>query len=189
MTESLKLHTLVCSTRPGRLGLGVGQWFHGLAAEHGSFQAELVDLAAFDLPVFDEPHYPILNRYEHGHTKRLSGTLKEADAFVFVAPEYNSGPSPALVNALSYLAAEWHYKPAAFVTYGAGAGGSLGAGMVKPILTALRMMPIPECVSVPMIWNQLSDGVFQASDQNRSAAATLLAELHRWAGALKPLRG
>ena len=65
-------------------------------------------------------------------------------------------------------------------------GGSLGAGMVKPILTALRMMPIPECVSVPMIWNQLSDGVFQASDQNRSAAATLLAELHRWAGALKP---
>jgi hypothetical protein len=40
-----------------------------------------------------------------------------------------------------------------------------------------------------MIWNQLSDGVFQASDQNRSAAATLLAELHRWAGALKPLRG
>lgn len=55
-------------------------------------------------------------------------------------------------------------------------------------MNALKMMPIPEGGSVPMIWSRLSDGVFQACDQNRSAAETLLGELRRRAEALKPLR-
>ena len=34
-----------------------------------------------------------------------------ADAFVFVTPEYNHGPTPALVNALDFVFQEWGYKP------------------------------------------------------------------------------
>ena len=41
----LKLHVIVASTRPGRVGIAVGRWFHALAQEKGPFDARLVDLA------------------------------------------------------------------------------------------------------------------------------------------------
>ena len=42
---------------------------------------------------------------------------------MFVTPEYNYGPTPALLNALDYVYKEWNYKPAAFVSYGGISGG------------------------------------------------------------------
>ncbi|WP_370653660.1 NADPH-dependent FMN reductase, partial [Phenylobacterium sp.] len=52
---SLKLNIIVCSTRPGRVGISIGRWFETYAKAHGGFEVELVDLADFDLPVYDEP--------------------------------------------------------------------------------------------------------------------------------------
>lgn len=66
----LKLHVILCSTRPGRVGETIARWLHELAVEHGRFDAELVDLAAFNLPVYDEPRHPVLQQYEHEHTRR-----------------------------------------------------------------------------------------------------------------------
>ena len=55
----------------------------------GGFEAALVDLAEFNLPIYDEPKHPVLQQYEHEHTKRWSASVSAADAFVFVTPEYN----------------------------------------------------------------------------------------------------
>ncbi|MBP0575805.1 NAD(P)H-dependent oxidoreductase, partial [Mycobacterium tuberculosis] len=77
------------------------------ALQHGGFDVALVDLADFNLPVYDKPHHPRLKRYEHDHTKRWSASVAAADAFVFVMPEYNFGPTPALTNAIDYLFHEW----------------------------------------------------------------------------------
>lgn len=49
------LQVVIASTRPGRLGLPVAQWFTDLARAHGVFDVEVVDLAAVDLPLADEP--------------------------------------------------------------------------------------------------------------------------------------
>ena len=81
----------------------VASWFQEIAAGHGQFDASLVDLKDFDLPVFDEPEHPRLQRYVHEHTRRWAASVSAADAFVFVTPEYNFGPPPALLNALNYL--------------------------------------------------------------------------------------
>ena len=40
-----KLLVIIASTRPGRIGLPVAQWFLNIAEEHGGFEVELVDLA------------------------------------------------------------------------------------------------------------------------------------------------
>src|SRR5690625_7762706 len=53
----------------------------------------------------------VLKQYEKEHTKRWSEIVESADAYVFVAPEYNYSPTPALVNALNYVYREWNYKP------------------------------------------------------------------------------
>ena len=184
-----KLHTIVGSTRPGRIGPGIAKWFNDFVAEHGKFEPVLVDLDAFDLPIFDEPEHPMRQNYKNDHTKAWAKSVKSADAFVFVTPEYNYGPPPSLVNALNYLSREWNYAPAGLVSYGGVSGGLRAAQAVKPLLTTLRMMPIPDGVAIPMVGGQLDENkVFTASDLNKSAATTMLDELHRWTGALRELR-
>ena len=54
-----KLHVIVASTRPSRLGPSVARWFEGFARAHGWLDPVLVDLADFDLPVYDEPEHPL----------------------------------------------------------------------------------------------------------------------------------
>jgi NAD(P)H-dependent FMN reductase len=185
----LKLHIIIASTRPGRVGPAVAKWFHAVAAEHGKFDASLIDLAAFNLPLYNEPKHPRLNQYEHAHTKAWSESVKAADAFVIVTPEYNHSPPPALVNALNYVYSEWNYKPAAFVSYGGVSGGLRGVQIVKQILISLKMVPIVEGVVVPMVPQHIDkDGNFKPTDINTTAAKDLLNELVRWADALKPLR-
>jgi len=186
---ALKLHVVIGSTRPGRVGPSIASWFHGLAVEHGKFEATLVDLAEFDLPVYDEPKHPVLQQYEHEHTKRWSASVAAADAFVFVTPEYNYGPTPALLNALDYVYKEWNYKPAAFVSYGGISGGIRAVQVTKQTLTTLKMVPIVEQVTIPFVAQQLGeDKAFKPSDVHVSSATAMLDELLRWAEALKPLR-
>lgn len=186
---AFRLHTVLCSTRPGRVGATVARWFHGLATDHGAFETELVDLAAFGLPVYDEPRHPRLQDYEHEHTKRWAASVAAADAYVFVAPEYNYGPTPALLNALNYVYKEWNYKPAAFVSYGGISGGLRAVEATKQTLTTLKMVPLVEAVVIPMVAQQLDENrEFRPGDIHATSARVMLDELHRWAEALRPLR-
>ncbi len=184
----LKLHTIVASTRPGRIGPGIAQWFNDFAAEHGRFDPVLVDLADFNLPVYDEPEHPRLRKYRHAHTKAWSESVAGADAFVFVTPEYNYGPPPSLLNALNYLSAEWQYAPAGFVSYGGISGGLRAVQVTKQILTTFKVMPIPEGVPMPMVFQNLDNGTLKPAEIYKTSAATMLDELHTWAEALRGLR-
>ena len=184
-----KLHIIVASTRPGRVGLAVAQWFHAAAKEHGRFDPALIDLAEVNLPMFNEPLHPALQQYEHEHTKRWSASVNSADAFVFVTPEYNYGPPPPLVNALNYLVKEWQYKPAGFVSYGGISGGLRSVQMTKQMFSTLKMVPIAEAVVVPMVQQHMSMGpTFTPNDVHKGAATVMLDEIFRWSGALKTLR-
>jgi NAD(P)H-dependent FMN reductase len=184
------LQVILVSTREGRKGPAVAEWFVGRAREHGRFEIELIDLADVNLPLFDEPRHPRLGKYEHEHTKRWSAIVDRADAFVFVTPEYNYSAPPSLVNALDYLNREWAYKPVGFVSYGGVSGGTRSVQMTKQIVTALKMMPIPEAVSIPFFVEYLDadTGVFDPGATQEMAATAMLDELLRWTGALKPLR-
>jgi NAD(P)H-dependent FMN reductase len=184
----LKLHVIIASVRPGRMGLPVGTWFHAFARQHGKFETRLVDLAELNLPFLDEPKHPRLAEYTKEHTKAWSATITAADAFVFVQPEYNHSAPPALLNALDFLFNEWLYKPVGFVSYGGPAMGARSVVMTKQKVVALKMMPMFESVGIPFIIKQVTDGVFTPTEQNEKAAAVMLDELHRWAEALKTLR-
>ncbi len=186
---TLKLNTIICSTRPGRRGPKVAEWFHKLAGEHGKFEPVLVDLADFELPVFDEPKHPRLQQYEHEHTRRWSESVASADAFVFVSPEYNYFAPPSLVNAITYLSKEWNYKPAGVVSYGGISGGLRAAQSERLLFTTLKMMPIPEGVPIPLFSQHIGDdGVFSPTEPVVEGAKLMLGELHRWAEALQPMR-
>jgi NAD(P)H-dependent FMN reductase len=183
-----KLHVVIGSTRPGRIGPAIARWFEGFARQHGAFEPVLVDLAEFALPLFDEPRHPRAQQYEHEHTKRWSASVAAADAYAFVTPEYNYGTSPALLNALDYLVVEWGYKPAGVVSYGGVSGGLRGAQHLKQTLATLKMVTPPEGVGIPNVAAQVKDGAFASNELIDASARTMLDELARWAPALRSIR-
>ena len=184
-----KLMIIVASTRPGRAGKPIADWFTERAREHGGFDVEVADLAEVALPLLDEPEHPRLGRYRHQHTREWSAAVAGADAFVLVTPEYNHGYPAALKNALDYLHHEWQQKPVGFVTYGGVAAGTRAMQQLKQVVGALRMLAVTDAVNIPFFRQFMGeDGRVHANDVMDGAAATMLDELVRTEAALRPLR-
>jgi NAD(P)H-dependent FMN reductase len=168
----------------------VGEWFHALAVEHGKFDVDLVDLAAIDLPLLDEPEHPRHGRYVHHHTKRWSRIVAAGDAYVFVVPEYNHGYNAATKNALDYLYDEWRNKPVGFVSYGGIAAGTRSVQMLIQVVTALGMIPAVKSVNIPLIQRMMApDKSFTPNRVLQESGAAMLDELARWAADLHSVRG
>jgi NAD(P)H-dependent FMN reductase len=184
-----KLMVVIASTRPTRVGLPVGRWFADRAAERGSFDVDVVDLAELDLPFMDEPEHPRFARYVHDHTKRWSARVAAADAFVFVTPEYNHGYNAPLKNAIDYLHREWEHKPVGFVSYGGVAAGTRAVQQLKPVVAVLRMTPLTDAVYIPWVNQHLDEERrFQPTGAMETAAAAMLQALEQYEAALRPLR-
>jgi NAD(P)H-dependent FMN reductase len=183
------LAIIVGSTRPGRAGLPIAQWFTARAKDHGEFDVTVVDLAELDLPLLDEPNHPRLRQYTRRHTKDWSAIADAADAFVIVTPEYNYGYPASIKNAIDYLHHEWQYKPVGFVSYGGVAAGTRAVQQLKQVVTTLRMLPVVESVNIPFHTQFLDeDGALQPNEIMEQAADAMLDELVRTEAALRPLR-
>jgi len=184
----MNLTVIIASTRPGRVGLPIANWFIERAKKDGRFDVVVADLKEVNLPIFDEPKHPRFQQYEHDHTKKWSAIVAAADAYVIVTPEYNFSPPPSIVNALDYLFREWQHKPAGFVSYGGVSGGIRSVQATKLMLTSLKVMPIPEAVTIPFFFKMMNEGVFNGSEELDKAIPSMLDELHKWAVACKTMR-
>lgn len=184
-----KLGIIVGSTRPCRLGGPVAGWVFERAQNEDRFDCELIDLAEVNLPFLDEPDHPRLRHYTQPHTFQWSARIDVLDAFVFVTPEYNHGIPAPLKNAIDFLHHEWLYKPAGIVSYGGLSGGTRATQMLKPILTALKMMPMFEGVAITNARTIVDpEGGVAATEAMERALGRMLGELERWVEALAPLR-
>lgn len=186
--RDIDLLIIIASTRPGRIGLPVGEWITGLAKAHGGFTVRVADLATINLPFMNEPAHPVKKQYMFDHTKAWSETVEAAGAFIFVMPEYNHGVTAPLKNAIDYLTQEWGYKPVAFVSYGGVSGGLRAVQQVKQSVGALKMVAVSEAVTIPSVASFVHDGRFAPEERLAGAANTMLGQLRRWALALEPMR-
>jgi len=185
----LNLKIIIASTRPGRKGPAIASWFNNIALQHKEFNVEVLDLATINLPFLDEPYHPMLQKYEHQHTKDWSAVINGADAYIIVTSEYNYGFPAPLKNALDFLYKEWNYKPVGFVSYGGISGGTRAIQMLKLVVTAQKMMPLPEAVAIPFFMQYMDEqGKFNGDPKLEKSANDLLHELNKWGVALKTMR-
>lgn len=185
---SLKI--IIASTRPGRKGISVANWFIDIARKDTNFNVEVLDLEKINLPFLDEPKHPRLQQYTKEHTKQWSRQIDAADAFVFIIPEYNYFMPPTLSNAIDFLYKEWNYKPVGLVSYGGISGGVRSAQASKLQITTVKMMPLSEAVSIPFFEKHIDEsGKFVGYEAANKSAEVLLHELLKWTEALKPMRG
>ena len=140
----MKLQVIVGSTREGRKSLQFSKWIANTAKDNKDLEVEIVDLIDYNLPMFNEAVSPRYNpeRKVEGDVKKFLDKIAEADAYVFVTPEYNHSLSGVLKNALDYTGYELNKKPAATATHGS-VGGARAAEHLKMILSECRAVIVP----------------------------------------------
>lgn len=183
----LKVGIIIGSTRPGRKAGAVAEWLRGIAAARGDAEYEIVDIAAFGLPLLDEPVPPSQGKYSKPHTKAWAAKIASLDAFVFVTPEYNHATSGALKNAIDFLYAEWNNKAAGFVGYGS-AGGVRAVENLRLIMGELQMADVRTQVALSLHHDFENYTVFKPGPQHAKTAQTLLDQVLAWGNAFKALR-
>src|SRR5258706_3814812 len=114
------------SYRQTRMGIRFARYTVSGLNSRG-FDAELIDAQAVGLPMLDRMD----KEYEPGTApvalENLAAKIRAADAFVFVAGEYNWGVQPGLKNLTDHFLEEWFWRPAAVISYSAQRTGGGGA--------------------------------------------------------------
>ncbi|OCT13659.1 NADPH-dependent FMN reductase [Paenibacillus pectinilyticus] len=184
----LKIGIILGSTRPGRRGEVIAQWIHEVASKRTDAEFEIVDLADFNLPLYDEPNPPMLMKYTKEHTKAWSQAINAYDGYIFVTPEYNHAITGALKNAIDFLFNEWKDKAAGIVSYGGGAGGTRAAENLRLILGELHVADVRAQVTLSLFTDFENFSVLKPSPRQEAAANTMFDQVIAWSGALKTLR-
>ncbi|WP_433331174.1 NADPH-dependent FMN reductase [Spirillospora sp. CA-294931] len=177
----LRVAIIVGSTREGRFGPVVADWFTGQAKGHAGVDIDVIDLAETDLP------------YVLGHgtddLDSVRARLSEADAFVVITPEYNHSYPASLKNVIDHHFFEWRAKPVAFVSYGGLSGGLRAVEHLRAVFAELHAVSIRDTVSFHGAGDAFHEnGDPKEPDGCNAAAASLLDQLTWWARALREAR-
>lgn len=181
------IQIIIGSTRPGRLGQPIANWFFNQVEGKYDATFEIVDIADFNLPVFNEPNLPAQKKYENEPTRKWSETIAKADGYILVTPEYNHGPAASLKNALDYLYHEWADKPVSFLGYG-GFGGVRAIEQLIPITVALGMIPQRNQVQIIEPWSAIDEEGNIKEDKIIGSIERLVNSLIKTSEATKSLR-
>jgi len=183
----IKIAIITGSTRPGRKSEAVARWVFDIASRRDDASFEVVDIAAFGLPLLDEPVPPSMNRYEKSHTHAWAAKIATFDAFVFVTPEYNHSTSGALKNAIDFLFREWNDKAAGFVGYG-GAGGTRAVEHLRQVMGELKVADVRAQVALSLFNDFENFSTFKPRPQQEAAVHAMLDDLVAWGEALHAMR-
>jgi NAD(P)H-dependent FMN reductase len=190
MTKA-KVAVIISSVRPTRFGDKPAKWIADHAAARGDLDVEIVDLADYNLPLFDAPASDLWMPTPNEAAAKWQAKLNEFDGFIIVTAEYNRSITGALKNAI-----DWAYKPfirkaVAFVGYGS-VGGARAIEHLRNIMVELQAVPVRQAIHIggsdflPIMFGQKTwDDTKGNFDQ---FAPDLLDNLAWWTNATKTAR-
>ena len=100
---SNRVGIIIGSTRPNRIGEQIAGWVFSNIAETEGLEFNLIDLAAWNLPMINVPGIPAHDKYIYEHTKKWSNEISSYQAFLFITPQYNWGYPASLKNSLDFF--------------------------------------------------------------------------------------
>lgn len=184
----MKLLVVTVSTRDGRVGGKVTDWFADQVKVDGRFDLEVADLKNLNLLYELSGQLPAQVQdgdYERDEDKAWAKTVSSADAVVFVSPEYNHGYPASLKNAVDHLFHEWNNKPAAFVGYGA-SGAPYAQAAFSMVASWVKMDLVGARVGISEIWAAFDeDGNLNSAEYYNHQAKSLLNSLESKVSAKK----
>ncbi|VDG22800.1 NADPH-dependent FMN reductase [Lactiplantibacillus mudanjiangensis] len=163
------------STRQTALGRALFNQLKQLTTTNSTTTFTFLDLADYQLPLFDEALPPMANtdRQLPTNQQQWLTDLATADGYVILTPEYNHSIPGSLKNALDYIAWETQRKPVKLVSYSDnGRGGQFGAAALVPVLQRLGMLVLPKPTPVGFVQDNLQPNGDFKSDAPQKARYT-----------------
>ena len=159
-------------------------------ARKAGAEVTLISLRDYRMPLFDEDLEAAEGKSEAA--KKLKELFHNAEGFIIASPEYNSGITAALKNAIDWVSRAdsedeapllaFNHKTAAILSASPGGyGGSRSLAQLRPLLENINVTVLPDQVSIPKAYQafdaegNLADPTQQAAV--KSLAASLVAKL------------
>ncbi len=190
-----RLKIIVGSTRETRAADLVLPWVVTRAVAHAGFDVEVLDLRDWPLPIFAE-HIGTIGdfsnpTYSEPIVKAWNNKVKEADAFIFITPEYNHSLPGVLKNAIDsvFFSFAFRNKPIAAVGYSGGIGAGIRAvEHLAQVVIEGEGVPLRNTVLIPYVTT-----AFDESGEARDLAASvsldvMLDDLAWWSHVLEVAR-
>jgi NAD(P)H-dependent FMN reductase len=183
-----KIAIVTSSIRPGRQSLAVATWIKSLADQRTDATFEIVDVADFNLPLWQEPASPAFAAPESAEGQAWAEKIREFDGFVFAVAEYNHSITGALKNAGDYLGPnETANKAAGFVSWGS-AGGARAVEHLRNILAEQQVATVRGHVLLNLFTDFENFSVLKPSEVVTSGVAPMLDQVVTWTKAMEAVR-
>lgn len=173
MSTAKKVAIIVTSTRTPRVGPAVADVVKEVfkpAAAAANIDLSTLDVASFNLPIYDEAIIPAMvpasGTYAHQHSLDWSAAIARHDAYIFVQPEYNFGMAASTKNAIDYLFNEWTGRPVAIVSYGI-FGAKNASEQVSAVLTGMKLRVAETRPSLEFVGNNKGPDLFAAMNEGK----------------------
>ncbi len=159
-------------------------------AREAGANVTLISLRDFRLPLFDQDLEDAEGKSEAA--KKLKELFLTAEGFIIASPEYNSGITAALKNAIDWVSRAdsedeppllaFKGKTAAILSASPGGyGGARSLAQLRPLLENISVTVLPDQVSIPKAYQAFDAEGNLADPTQQSAvkalAATLVAKL------------
>jgi len=190
-----KLKVIVGSTRPTRAADLVLPWLAKKVAQHEAFDAEILDLRDWPLPIFAE-HLGTIGdvndpTYSDPIVKAWNAKIKEGDAYVVVTPEYYHSVPGGLKNAIDsvWVSFGFRNKPVAVVSYsGSHTGGVRAIEHLVHVFVEAESVPIRNNVIIPFVTSAFGEDGQPVTPATDVAGSVMLDDLAWWSAALERAR-
>lgn len=167
----MKLAVFCGSVRMGRKSPLVAKYITEEFKNSGAaISVTYIDLAEHNLPIMQErrgqhPNLPAV-------VDKLGQLLDDADAFVFVTPEYNGGYPGVLKNALDYFLDEFRKKPIGVISVSSGRmGGNHAWRALAALFMRIGAFVAPARFHVAEVGKAFNDDGEVVSDHFKKSAA------------------
>lgn len=182
-----KIAIVTGSIRSGRQSLNIAKWAKSIADERTDAEFEILDIADFNLPVWDEALPPRMAASEKDVTKAWTSKVDEFDGYLFIVSEYNHSITGALKNALDYLSVEFENKAAAFISYGS-VGGARAVEHLRGILSEMGAAHVRSQVTMGLASDFENYSVFTPTQYSTSTVSPTIDQLVSWSKAMETVR-
>ena len=145
---SNRILVLYGSYRTDRKGIRLATYVVSQLRARGE-DVEFIDAKAVGLPMLDRMYKEYPKGTAPAALEQLAKSIIGADAFVFVAGEYNWGMQPGLKNLTDHFLEEWFWRPAGLVSYSGGRlGGARSNYAWHPTLSEMGLLVISSTINV-----------------------------------------
>jgi NAD(P)H-dependent FMN reductase len=198
MSIGKSIALITTSTRKSRVGPQItnviNEIITGNADATKNTKISLVDVADFNLPVFDEPIMPAMvpskGSFTQPHSIAWSAEISKYDGYIFVIPEYNHGLAGGTKNAVDFLYNELVGKGAMIVSYGI-FGGLQASAQLEGTLKGMKLNVVETRPALAFHGNVGSDlwlaGEGKLGDDTRKDILTATPTILQAFGELKDL--